>query len=83
MLNLYNQLTYICGYDILNVSTVIRFWRRYMDYHIEKDDFEALIEVQKERVKHEALNSYIAVRKRRKLHNSKLRNVPGCSAPIL
>lgn len=54
-----------------------------MDYHIEKDDFEALIEVQKERVKHEALNSYIAVRKRRKLHNSKLRNVPGCSAPIL
>ena len=55
-----------------------------MDYHIEKDDFEALIEVQKERVKHEVLNSYIAVRKkRRKLHNSKLRNVPGCSAPIL
>ena len=67
MLNLYNQLTYICGYDILNVSTVIRFWRRYMDYHIEKDDFEALIEVQKERVKHEVLNSYIAVRKKKKI----------------
>ena len=38
-----------------------------MDYHIEKDDFEALIEVQKERVKHEALNSYIAVRKKKKI----------------
>ena len=54
-----------------------------MDYHIEKDDFEALIEVQKERVKHEVLNSYIAVRKKKKITQQQIAERTGMQLSLI
>lgn len=36
-----------------------------MDYNVKEDAFEVLVEIQKERVKNEILDSYIALRKKR------------------
>lgn len=53
-----------------------------MDYSLKQDGFEFLVEAEKERVKEEILSSYINLRKKRGLHNSRLQSSQACRGRI-